>query len=689
MILRFTLLCLLALPPVLLLSQDEPLLYERFSAPDKAWPLGEYTGYTATIDTAAGELVYQARSAGAHCFSRELFMEEVVRFSIEAKLRMERPAPGQAVGICWSANPEGSRYYAFQIRPEGEFRLISVNGGVVEVWQDWKRDRRIRPAGQYNFLRLEKVGRTLTAFINGKEVLSLPYQRFQGKYQGLVFEGLSSWRVDYFRVEHPPVRILLAEGPIVNAASFPLDSIVSDSTLNESAPRVSPDGRYLYFTISPRDSALRTGDIWFTHWQGDTIWTPPAPLPDSLNNSLRNELFYISPDHRELGLTGHPAAAMTRQGGDSVWRRPIPLNIPQLRSQSAPPSFALSADKTVLILSLTRPDGFGARDLYVCFEDKNGWTAPRNLGPDLNTWGEEMTPYLLSDNETLYFASSGRPGYGQVDIYMSQRKSNTWTAWTEPRNLGPGINGPYWETHYLPLKNPRRAYLSSQDSTGDFDLYSVRIPEDFNALGVVRVFGQVINAQSGARLTGKVHFRSLSGDTTHTTFATLSPGQGYQGLLPFGQAYEVHATVLGLFPIVDTLDLRRVKAFREVQQDLFLRPLAVGQTIQLQNVYFKRAQAELLPESYPELDRLVLLMNALPNLTIEIRGHTDNIGMAEELLALSDARAQVVRTYLTGKGIARERTTSRGFGATMPVASNENPATRHLNRRVEFQIMTR
>ena len=82
-------------------------------------------------------------------------------------------------------------------------------------------------------------------------------------------------------------------------------------------------------------------------------------------------------------------------------------------------------------------------------------------------------------------------------------------------------------------------------------------------------------------------------------------------------------------------------------------------------------------------------MRSLPSLRIEIRGHTDNIGQARELQTLSEARAAMVKKYLTDQGISPNRTSSAGFGGTRPIASNANPATRVLNRRVEFLIISR
>lgn len=666
-------------------AQDDLLLFDTFTAGAEGWTLGQYPQYEAYWDSGFVRFAQQASHQNA--FTKETFLQNVVRLSFETSLTLSPGYLHNVSGLCWSADPFGERFYAFQIRPEGSFRVIRQDGEKQKVLIDWTKNRKINEAGEANKLRLEKQGRSLYGFINGKEVFRLPWKRFDGKYHGFCFEGRGEWTIDYFKIEHPPVIIPLVDAPMRDAASFPLDSMLTDTSRDESAPWVAPDGKTIYFTASQPEENLNNGEVWFTYFQGDTIWTDPKPLLAETPNA-RQEVFHIDEDHQQLWLSGAPPQIISRP--DSQGRMSVrPQAIPKLQNQETPPGYHLSADKKIMILSLDRSDSYGERDLYVSFLEGDSWSPPKHLGADLNSWGEEITPYLMKDNETLIFASSGRPGYGQVDLYMSRRLSNTWTDWSEPLNLGPGINGAYWDTHYLPLANPRRAYMAKQDSSGDFDLYTVRIPEDYEALGLARVFGNVRNQKSGALLNGEVILQSLTGDSSLIRVNTLNPAQGYQTLLTFGQAYAIHANVLGYFPIRDTLDLRTINRFREVKKDLLVQPLEIGQIIQLKEVYFKRAQAEMLAESYPELDRLVLLMQALPGLKIEIQGHTDNIGQPEELQFLSEDRAETVRLYLLDHGISAERISSRGFGASQPVADNENPATRHLNRRVEFQIISR
>ncbi|RYU81849.1 OmpA family protein [Hymenobacter persicinus] len=121
-------------------------------------------------------------------------------------------------------------------------------------------------------------------------------------------------------------------------------------------------------------------------------------------------------------------------------------------------------------------------------------------------------------------------------------------------------------------------------------------------------------------------------------------------------------------------------------QDILLRPLAVGATLRLDKVQFQKGRAVLLPSSYPALDPLLALLTQNPQLTIELRGHTDNVGDPQKIVVLSEQRVAAVKAYLVRHGVAEARITGLGLGGTEPRASNEREATRQLNRRVEFRV---
>ncbi|WP_426492212.1 OmpA family protein [Hymenobacter sp. 102] len=149
-----------------------------------------------------------------------------------------------------------------------------------------------------------------------------------------------------------------------------------------------------------------------------------------------------------------------------------------------------------------------------------------------------------------------------------------------------------------------------------------------------------------------------------------------------GQAYQVQAQLDGYVP-ADTA--YRLPAGPS-GQDIVLRPLNPGTTLRLDNVQFEQGRAVLLPSSTPDLDRLLTLLTTTPQLTIELRGHTDNQGDPQLNVQLSEQRVAVVKAYLVSHGVAPERITGRGLGGAEPRASNDQEATRRLNRRVEVRV---
>ena len=130
----------------------------------------------------------------------------------------------------------------------------------------------------------------------------------------------------------------------------------------------------------------------------------------------------------------------------------------------------------------------------------------------------------------------------------------------------------------------------------------------------------------------------------------------------------------------------KVSTYTEIEKDLYLLPIIVGQTIQLNNVFFEQAKPVLRPESYPELDRLVKIMKENPTMEIELGGYTDNIGKEVSLIVLSQDRVGTVKKYMMAQGIANRRIAGKGYGPANPVVKNDTEEHRKMNRRVEFKI---
>jgi outer membrane protein OmpA-like peptidoglycan-associated protein len=164
-------------------------------------------------------------------------------------------------------------------------------------------------------------------------------------------------------------------------------------------------------------------------------------------------------------------------------------------------------------------------------------------------------------------------------------------------------------------------------------------------------------------------------------------------ILPLGKNYGYFAEKAGYFPLSNNLDLRSFQKDTSISFDIVLYPmdflLEKQKKVRLNNIFFDFDKYDLKPESFLELDRVVKILKDNPDVSIHIEGHTDSIGTEEYNLQLSRKRAESVRNYLVSKGISPERITIFGFGASMPIATNQTEEGRALNRRVEVWFVRR
>lgn len=184
-----------------------------------------------------------------------------------------------------------------------------------------------------------------------------------------------------------------------------------------------------------------------------------------------------------------------------------------------------------------------------------------------------------------------------------------------------------------------------------------------------------------------MHFENLDNGTDMGEARTDPKTGAYQIILPFGFHYGVRATTKGFYSVHENLDLKETAKYAEVTKDLVMVPIEVGETVKLNNVFFDAGQPGLKPASFPELDRLVSILKETPNISIELEGHTDNMGKADVLQKLSEDRVEAVKKYLVSKGINSNRISGKGYGGTRPVSNGNTEADRQLNRRVEFRIV--
>ncbi|MEQ8925624.1 MAG: OmpA family protein [Fulvivirga sp.] len=477
-----------------------------------------------------------------------------------------------------------------------------------------------------------------------------------------------------------------------------------NSKYKEYKPLLSPDGKTLYFSRKNHPGNIGgekdNEDIWYSELDSAGNWQMAKNMGEGLNNAGPNFVSSVTPDGKSVLLVlgnqylenGRMAAGVSISSNSSGdWSKPTPIQIKNDYNYSEKANFFLSQSRKALILSVMREDTEGGRDLYVSFMDADStWSEPLNLSNKVNTAGEESSPFLASDDKTLYFSSDGYSGFGSSDIYMTKRLDDTWTNWSEPENLGPTINSQYEDLFFNIPGNSEYAYYSQGVSENDLDIFRVALPVLKRPEPVILVKGKLTDAKTGEPIYAKIIYERLSdGKEMGITTSNAETGE-YELLLPAGEVYGIRAEADGFVAESANIDLRDYDpdATHEVDhKDLKLVPIEEEAVVVLNNVFFDFDKAVLKSESYPELNRVVELLNTKSGIKIEVAGHTDATGPESYNLGLSERRANSVVSYITNKGIAKERIAIKYFGETQPAADNSTREGREKNRRVEFKIL--
>ncbi len=477
-----------------------------------------------------------------------------------------------------------------------------------------------------------------------------------------------------------------------------------NSKYKEYKPLLSPDGKTLYFSRKNHPDNIGgesdSEDIWYSELDADGNWQLAKNMGAGLNNKGPNFVSSVTPDGKSVLLVlgnqylenGRMAAGVSISSNASGdWSKPAPIQIENDYNYSEKANFFLTQSRKALIMSVMREDTQGGRDLYVSFMNEDStWTEPLNLSKTVNTAGEESSPFLASDDKSLYFSSDGYSGFGASDIYLTKRLDDTWTNWSPPENLGPTINSQYEDLFFNIPGNSEYAYYSQGVSEDDMDIFRVALPVLKRPEPVIAVKGKLIDAKTGEPIEAKIIYERLSdGEEMGITSSNATTGE-YELLLPAGEMYGIRAEADGFIAENTNIDLREYDAEADhtvEHKDLKLVPIEVEAVVVLNNVFFDFDKATLRSESYPELNRVIELLGERATVKIEISGHTDATGPESYNLGLSQRRAQSVANFITGKGIANDRIEVKYFGESAPAESNETREGRRKNRRVEFKIL--
>lgn len=468
------------------------------------------------------------------------------------------------------------------------------------------------------------------------------------------------------------------------------DSI--NSEVSEYYPTLTLDSKEFVFTRRVKNF---NEDFYGSRLLPDGKWSKARPLEGNINTALNEGAQNISQDGQWLIFTGCNLpdglgscdlyiSYQTNEG----WSTPENLGyiVNTEYWESAP---SLSPDKRDLYFASRRPGGYGGSDIYICHRLPNGrFSEPENLGATINTAGDESCPFIHADNQTLYYTSNGHLGYGGDDLFFS--KKGPKGTWSSPVNLGYPINTIENEGSLVIAADGKTAYYASDrsDSHGNLDLYTFELRSDIRPSRTVWIKGKVYDKKTGKGLPSAVELTELTGKEISSKVQTDENGN-YLITLPIGKDYAFNVNRKGYLFYSANFPMSQKSPDSTYNVDIPLQPIELNASIVLKNIFFDSKMFELKTESTTELDKVVQLLKDNPTLKIEISGHTDTIGKAEDNLQLSEKRAQSVVKYLALKGIAPERLSSKGYGATQPIASNNTEEGRSQNRRTELKILSR
>lgn len=493
-----------------------------------------------------------------------------------------------------------------------------------------------------------------------------------------------------------------AEKAIQNPVEFKPENLGDsvNSPYDEYHPAISADETYLVFTRSrPRDGQSDVGiarfeeDFYFSRKEGES-WQISRPLGPPVNSHGNEGAHCLSPDGNTLYFT-----ACGRNDGQgscdlyssirsgNQWSNP--QNLHALNSPFWDTQPSISADGQEIIFVSKREGTMGGGDLYQSFRGKDGrWSKPQNMGNVLNTPYDESGPFLHPDGQTLFFTSSGHPGMGGQDLFVSRR--NPDSTWSKPENLGYPINTSADEEHLVINAEGDRAYFSSARTggLGGKDLYSFEMPAALRPKAVTYLKGIITSTTDGKALQAKVSVLNLANGAQVAATTSDKLNGSYLVCIPSGSSYVLNVSAPGHLFYSGNYTLEKELGLKDhFEANIQLQAIQAGGQVILKNIFFESGSSALLPSSATELGKLGEFLEQNPDVKIEIGGHTDDVGSDADNLRLSQARAQSVVDFLASKGIQAQRLIAKGYGEAKPIADNKSDEGRSLNRRTTFSIL--
>ncbi|MEP1955541.1 MAG: OmpA family protein, partial [Algoriphagus sp.] len=480
---------------------------------------------------------------------------------------------------------------------------------------------------------------------------------------------------------------------------WPYHELVNYKELNTSGPDYAPviSEDFIYFTTGRQASGLYPADgspytkLFRARADGLKVdVTGAQPLPEFRNEEgLNQAAIAISPDGNTIIYArGNSTsdkdlpetalfASYFRGGGftQPIW---MPVNEDEFWWNSTP---AFSEDGEELYFASNRPGGYGGIDLYKATKLANGdFGNPKNLGPTINTPGNELFPRPMRDGK-FFFSSDGHPGYGKLDLFVAE---NDASGAQVIKNLGENFNSTNDDFSLFFTEYPKAGFISSNrdGGVGDDDIYffedKTPKPKIINVLLNVYTKQRVAGAEDAVlEQTRVVLYDSLNkqagGDFSNTNGRvrfTLTPDSDFT-IIASKSGYfskSIPYTTTGKTPDIASL----VQDVTNITLDttIVLDQLVLDRSIVLENIYYDLDKADIRPDAAVELNKLVQILKDNPAIRIELSSHTDDRSSDSYNQDLSQRRAQSAVDYMVSQGIASDRLVAKGYGESQLIVKN-------------------
>lgn len=474
----------------------------------------------------------------------------------------------------------------------------------------------------------------------------------------LAKEGLKGSMRGEAAKKEPKTRYIVKNAKLFNSRRADFAPMYLDKSLDQ-----------LYFTTTNEKvtgdnrseiTGMKKSDIWVAKKNEQGAWQRPEPVEGELNSEMDEGIISFSPDGQTMYLTmarrspesSTSVEIYTSKRSDATWSAPVKFEIiaDTLSAMGHP---AVSPDGRFLYFSSDMPGGFGGKDIWrINLLDRAG--SLENLGPQINSAGDEMFPYMRTDT-TMYFSSDGHPGFGGLDLFVA-RQNATRDFWSV-ENMGLPMNSP-GDDFGITFGEGESGFFSSNrgDGKGYDHIYSFELPEL-----KITISGWVVDKDDEPVPNAVI--RIVGNDGSNQKEIARDDGS-FKFKLERGVKYVMLAGAPGYLNVKQEFESDIAEEDADYSVDFILA--AVNKPQVVENIFYDFDKATLRPESKAALDEMAQMLADNPNVTIEMGSHTDRKGTDSYNDKLSERRAKSVVDYLISAGVDPRRLTWKGYGETMP-----------------------